>query len=100
LQLSTVSDTAFAFDLKVRSGLRHRLDFGFVFEGDRGVRHHPCVMRSHAALTQVLSLVIAALGIALLVRTLAEGGGQVGILLGLLFLGLGAGRFYLARKVR
>ena len=49
-------------------------------------------------MTQVLSLVIAALGVALLVRTLAAGGGQVGILLGLLFLGLGAGRFYLSRK--
>jgi hypothetical protein len=49
-------------------------------------------------MTQVLSLVIAALGVALLVRTLAAGGGQVGILIGLLFLGLGAGRFYLSRK--
>ena len=57
-------------------------------------------MRAHAAMTQVLSLVMAALGVALLVRTLAAGGGQVGILLGLLFLGLGAGRFYLARKAR
>jgi hypothetical protein len=49
-------------------------------------------------MTQVLSLVIAALGVALLVRTLAAGGGQAGILIGLLFLGLGAGRFYLSRK--
>jgi len=49
-------------------------------------------------MTQVLSLVLAALGIAILVRTLAAGGGQVGILIGLMFLGLGVGRFYLARK--
>ena len=55
-------------------------------------------MRMHAAMTQVLSLVVAALGIALLVRTLAAGGGQVGVIVGLLFVGLGAGRFYLARK--
>ena len=55
-------------------------------------------MRIHTTMTQVLSLVIAALGVALLVRTLAAGGGQVGILIGLLFLGLGAGRFYLSRK--
>ena len=43
---------------------------------------------------------MVALGVALLVRTLAAGGGQVGIILGVLFLGLGAGRLYLARKVR
>jgi CTP-dependent riboflavin kinase len=36
-------------------------------------------------MTQVLSLVIAALGVAFLV-------------IGLMFLGLGAGRFYLSRK--
>jgi hypothetical protein len=55
-------------------------------------------MRAHAAVTQALSLVMIGLGLALLVRTLAAGGGQVGILLGLLFVGLGAGRLYLARK--
>jgi len=55
-------------------------------------------MRAHAAMTQVLSLLMAALGIALLVRTIVAGGGQVGIIVGLLFLGLGIGRFYLARK--
>jgi hypothetical protein len=55
-------------------------------------------MRSHAAITQALSLVMIGLGLALLARTLAAGGGQVGILLGLLFAGLGAGRLYLARK--
>jgi hypothetical protein len=56
-------------------------------------------MRAHAAATQALSLVMIGLGLALLVRTLTAGGGQVGILLGLLFVGLGAGRLYLARKV-
>ena len=55
-------------------------------------------MRAHAAATQALSLVMIGLGLALLVRTLAAGGGQVGILLGLLFVGLGSGRLYLARK--
>ena len=55
-------------------------------------------MRVHATLTSVLSLVILGLGVALLVRTLAEGGGSVGILIGLLFVGAGGGRFYLARK--
>ena len=56
-------------------------------------------VRAHAAVTQLLSLVMIGLGLALLVRTLAIGGGQVGILLGLLFVGLGAGRLYLSRKV-
>jgi hypothetical protein len=56
-------------------------------------------MRGHAGLTTVLSVVTIGLGVALVARTLAEGGGQVGILLGLLFVGLGAGRLYLARKV-
>jgi hypothetical protein len=46
----------------------------------------------------VLSAVLMALGVALLVRTLAAGGGEVGILIGVLFVALGAGRFYLARK--
>ena len=55
-------------------------------------------LRAHAAMTQLLSLVMIGLGLALLVRTLAAGGGQVGILVGLLFIGLGAGRFYLSRK--
>jgi hypothetical protein len=50
-------------------------------------------------MTQALSLVMIGLGLALLARTLAAGGGQVGILLGLLFVALGAGRLYLARKV-
>ena len=55
-------------------------------------------MRAHTAMTQLLSLVMVGLGVALLARTLAAGGGQVGILVGLLFIGLGAGRFYLSRK--
>jgi hypothetical protein len=55
-------------------------------------------MRAHAAITQLLSLVMIGLGVALVARTLAAGGGQVGIVVGLLFVGLGAGRLYLARK--
>jgi hypothetical protein len=49
-------------------------------------------------MTQLLSLVMIGLGVALIARTLTAGGGQVGILVGLLFIGLGAGRFYLSRK--
>jgi hypothetical protein len=51
-------------------------------------------------MTQIFVLVMIGLGVALVVRTLAAGGGQVGILIGLLFLGLGLGRLYLVRKTR
>ena len=44
----------------------------------------------------VLSLLTAALGIALLVATFAQGGGGAGILFGLLFLVAGGGRLYVA----
>jgi len=46
----------------------------------------------------VFSLVFVAIGIALLVRTAAEGGGVVGFLLGGLFIALGVGRLSLERK--
>jgi F0F1-type ATP synthase assembly protein I len=55
-------------------------------------------MRAHAVVTQLLALVMIGLGVAILARTLTAGGGQVGTLVGLLFIGLGAGRLYLARK--
>ena len=38
------------------------------------------------------------LGIALLAQTVAQGGGSVGYLLGVLFLALGIGRLYLVRR--
>jgi uncharacterized membrane protein HdeD (DUF308 family) len=38
------------------------------------------------------------LGVALLVETTAAGGGALGYVLGLLFIGLGAGRIYLLRN--
>jgi uncharacterized membrane protein HdeD (DUF308 family) len=43
-------------------------------------------------------VIAIALGIALLVETAAAGGGTVGYVLGVLFVGLGAGRLYLARR--
>jgi hypothetical protein len=55
-------------------------------------------MKVHAGLTTLLSVVTIALGAALVVRTVAEGGGQVGVIVGLLFLAAGAGRLYLARR--
>lgn len=38
------------------------------------------------------------LGVALLAETVAAGGGSVGYLLGVLFVGLGIGRLYLLRR--
>jgi hypothetical protein len=54
-------------------------------------------VNTYRELTAVFGAVAVALGIALIVRTAVAGGG-VGILLGLLFIGLGAGRLYLLRR--
>jgi hypothetical protein len=47
-----------------------------------------------------MSTVIVLIGVALLVSTLARGGGPlaIGVLLGVLFVLAGAGRLYLARE--
>ena len=55
-------------------------------------------MRGYRGLSKLLALTTIGLGVALLVITLAHGGGQVGILLGLLFMVAGAGRLYLTRR--
>ena len=57
-------------------------------------------MGPHRALTALLSLVLVLLGVAMVVRTVAAGGGPLalGVLVGLLFCGLGAGRLYLATR--
>ncbi|HEX6621978.1 MAG TPA: hypothetical protein VF024_20100 [Solirubrobacteraceae bacterium] len=53
----------------------------------------------HRGATRVMSAVLVLIGVALLVSTIARGGGPlaIGVLLGLLFVAAGAGRFYLAR---
>jgi hypothetical protein len=48
-------------------------------------------------LVAVLGVLAIGLGIALIVRTAIAGGG-IGIVIGLLFIGLGAGRLYLLRR--
>ena len=48
--------------------------------------------------TVVFGLLSVGLGLALLVRTAWEGGGEVGYALGALFLALGVGRLYLLRR--
>jgi hypothetical protein len=46
----------------------------------------------------VMALVMIGLGLALLGRTIAAGGGEAGILLGVAFVAAGAGRLYLERR--
>lgn len=46
----------------------------------------------------VFGLVAIGLGVALLVETVVVGGGSVGYVLALLFIGLGIGRLYLLRR--
>ena len=54
----------------------------------------------HAHATRVLSSLLVVIGIALVVRALAAGGGlaAIGVLLGVLFVAAGAGRLWVARK--
>lgn len=56
----------------------------------------------HRTTTQLMSAIMVVIGLALLVRTLAEGGGiaSMGVILGVLFLAAGAGRFALTRRGR
>jgi hypothetical protein len=48
--------------------------------------------------TLVLAIVFLGLGVALLIETAAQGGGSVGFVVGALFIALGVGRLYLARR--
>jgi hypothetical protein len=48
----------------------------------------------------VFSVIFVLIGIALLVRTAAAGGGVVGFLLGFLFIALGVGRLTMERQRR
>jgi hypothetical protein len=57
-------------------------------------------MRPYSVAVLVFSMLFAAIGVALLVRTAAAGGGVVGYILGALFVALGVARFTLERKRR
>ena len=59
-------------------------------------------MRGLSPITMLLSGLMLVLGVVMIVRTVAGGGGPfaVGILLGLLFVAAGAGRLYVERKWR
>jgi hypothetical protein len=51
---------------------------------------------------KVLSFVFIGLGVAILGSTLARGGGplSLGVLLGIIFIGVGCGRLYVASRTR
>jgi hypothetical protein len=57
-------------------------------------------MKAYRVSVVVFSLAFVAIGVALLARTAAEGGGAVGYMLGGLFVALGAGRLTLALRSR
>ena len=59
----------------------------------------PTPRQLHRGATRILSTAMVVLGVVLVVSTLARGGGPlaIGVLLGVLFVAAGAGRFYLAR---
>ena len=55
-------------------------------------------MSAYRGLTTLLSVTIVALGLVMIAVTAANGGGQVGFLLGALFVAAGAGRLYVQRR--
>jgi hypothetical protein len=57
------------------------------------------VQRAYLASTRTLSALLVVLGVAMAVTALARGGGALalGVVLGVLFAGVGAGRLWLAR---
>ncbi|HMI70417.1 MAG TPA: hypothetical protein VK510_10520 [Solirubrobacteraceae bacterium] len=59
----------------------------------------PTPRQVHRGATRVLSTAMVLIGVALLVSTLARGGGPlaVGVLFGVLFVAAGVARLYLAR---
>ena len=57
-------------------------------------------MRPYSVVVIVFSALFVAIGVLLLVRTAAAGGGVVGYVLGALFIVLGVARFTLERRRR
>jgi heme/copper-type cytochrome/quinol oxidase subunit 4 len=51
----------------------------------------------YRGLSFVLSVTLVALGVTLVVSTLVRGNGYLGVILGVLFVGAGAGRIYVTR---
>ena len=62
----------------------------------------PTPREVHRGATRLMSTIIVLIGVALLIASLALGGGPLakGVLLGVLFVLAGAGRLYLTREER
>jgi hypothetical protein len=54
---------------------------------------------TYRSLSVALAAAIVVLGVAMIAVTAANGGGQLGFLLGALFIAAGAGRLYLLRRL-
>jgi hypothetical protein len=57
-------------------------------------------MNFYRGATALFAVAFLGIGVALLVLTAARGGGAAGYLIGVLFIALGVGRFYLLRARR
>ncbi len=57
-------------------------------------------MKAYSLAVLVFSVLFVAIGLALLVRTAADGGGVIGYVLGALFIALGVARFTIERQRR
>ncbi|HSG13495.1 MAG TPA: hypothetical protein VLA22_06475 [Gaiellaceae bacterium] len=57
-------------------------------------------MKAYSCSIVAFSVLFVVIGVSLLVRTAAEGGGTVGFVLGGLFIALGVGRLTIERKRR
>jgi hypothetical protein len=55
-------------------------------------------MTARSRISVVMAVVMIGLGLALLARTAAAGGGEAGVLLGVAFVAAGGGRLYLERR--
>ncbi|MDP9227481.1 MAG: hypothetical protein M3M99_00310 [Actinomycetota bacterium] len=66
----------------------------------RDERRVPTASEGYRMATRVFAITIIGFGLAIAIVTLARGGGPLstGLLLGLLFIGLGAGRFYISLR--
>jgi hypothetical protein len=60
----------------------------------------PTPRAAHRAATRALSICMVGIGVAMIATTIARGGGPlaVGVLLGLIFTAVGAGRLYLLSR--
>ena len=65
----------------------------------RSIRPMPAPRDVHRGATRVMSVAMVVVGLAILVSTIARGGGPlaIGILLGILFVAAGIGRLYVER---